>query len=102
MEEVVEMVLIFIVEEGATVFADLAAFGVALGFEDVSWLEENFAGVLIDLLEPVPQFLVPIRVVVQHIDRVLDLVYTPSVGEPFEKRPQFAGSPAESRILGES
>ena len=100
MEEVVEMVLIFVVEEGTATFTDIAAFGVALGFKDVSWLEENLASVLVDLLEPAPQSLIPVRVIVQHIDRVRDLVQTPPVGEPFEKRPQFACSQTESRILG--
>lgn len=48
----------------AALFADLAAFVVACWFENESWLKEDLAGVLIDLLEPAPQLLVLIRVIV--------------------------------------
>ena len=83
----------------AAVFADLATFCVALWFENVSWLEENLASVLVNLLEPVPQSLVPVRIIVQHIDRILDLVHTSVVGKPFEERPQFTSSLTKSGVL---
>ena len=83
----------------AALFADVAAFGIAPWFENESWLEEDLAGVLIDLLEPVPQLLVLIRVIVQHIDRALGVVHTFAVGEPFEKRPQLLDRLAEGGVL---
>lgn len=93
------MVLVFVIVEFAAVLADPATFSVALRFEDVSRLEEDFASVLVSLLEPVPQLLVPVRVVVQCIDRVLDLIHTLVIGEPFEQRPQLPSSLTEAGIL---
>jgi len=90
-EEVVEVVLIFVIVEMAAVFADLAGFVIARWFENESWLEEDLASVLVDLLEPVPQVLVLLRVVIQPIDRALGVVHAFAVGEPFEKRPQLPG-----------
>jgi len=98
-EKVVKVVLILIIVEMTTVFTDLVTFGITLWLENVSWLEQDLAGELVNLLEPVPQFLVPVGVFVQHIDRVFDLVGTPAVGEPLEKRPQLPGSLLECRIL---
>lgn len=100
MEEIIEMVLIFVVIEAAAIFADLPAFAVALWLENVSRVEKDLAGILVDLLEPVSQLLVPVRVVVQCINRVLDLVHARAIGEPFKKRLQFAGGLLESGILG--
>ena len=99
-EEVVKVVLIFIIVEMAAVFADIGAFFITLWFENISWLEEDLASVLVYLLKPVPQFLVPVRIAVQRIDRVLDLVHAPAIGEPFEKGPQLMGGLAEGGILG--
>ena len=75
----------------AALFADIAGFVVARRFENESWLEEDLTSVLVDLLEPVPQFLVLIGVIIQPIDRVLGVVHAFVVGEPFEKRPQLSG-----------
>ena len=93
------MVPIFVVIEATATFADLAAFGVAIWFENISWLEEDLTGVLINLLEPVPHFLVSVGVVVKRIDCVLNLVHVLAIGEPFEKRFQFAGGLLESGVL---
>ena len=101
-EEVVEVIPVFVIVETTTVFANLATIGVASWFENESWLEEDLACVLVDLLEPVPQPLVSVCVIVQHIDRILDLVHTLSVGKPFEKRPQLPGGLAKGGILGTS
>jgi hypothetical protein len=98
-KEVVEVAFVFFVVELAAPFANLVTFGIARWFENVSRLEEDLASVLVDLLEPVPQPLVPVRIIVQHIDRVLDLVHVPAVGEPFEKRPQLLGSLTKGGIL---
>ena len=98
-EKIVKVVPIFVIVETAAVFANLVTVGVALWFENVSWLEEDLASVLINLLEPAPQLLVPVRVVVQRIDRVLDLVHTPAVGESFEERPQLPSGLTKGGIL---
>lgn len=99
MEEIVEMILVLIVVEMAALFANLVALAIAQWFENKSWLEEDLASVLIDLLEPVPQFLVPVRVIVQYIDRVLGVAHTFSVGEPLEKRPQLPGGLTKCGVL---
>lgn len=99
-EEVIEMVLVFVIVEATAIFTYVSAFSIAIWFENVSWLEKDLASVLIDLLEPVPQLLVSVGVVVEHIDRILDLVHVPAIGEPFEKRPQFASGFIKSGILG--
>jgi hypothetical protein len=83
-EKVVKVVLVFIVIKATAILADLAAFSIALWLEHESWLKEDLAGVLINLLEPVPQLLVPVRVVVKRIDRILDQVHALAVSEPFE------------------
>ena len=101
-EEVVEVIPVFVIVETTTVFANLTTIGVARWFENESWLEEDLACVLVDLLEPVPQPLVSVCVIVQHIDRILNLVHTLSVGKPFEKRPQLPGGLAKGGILGTS
>ena len=93
------MVLVFVIIEMAAVFANLATFGVARRFENESWLEEDLASVLVNLLEPVPQLLVLVCVIVQYIGRVLDLVHTLVVGKPFEKRSQLPGGLTECGIL---
>jgi len=98
-EKIVKVVLIFVIVEMTAVFADLVTVGVALWFKNVSWLEEDLASVLVNLLEPVPQLLVPVRVVVQRIDRILDLVHTPAVGEPFEERSQLPSGQTKGGIL---
>ena len=94
------MVPVFVIVESTAIFADLAAFSVASWFENVSWLEEDLAGVSIDLLEPVPQSLISVGVVVEGIDRIFDVIHTHAVGEPFEKHPQFASGLSKSGILG--
>ena len=99
-EEVVKVILIFVIVEMTAVFADPGAFFITLWFENISWLEENLASVLVYLLEPVPQLLIPVRIIVQRIDRVLDLVHVPAIGEPLEKHPQLLGSLFEGGILG--
>ena len=63
-EEVVEVAPVLIVIEVTAVFADPTTFAITCRFENVSWLKENLAGVLIDLFEPVPQLLVPVRVLI--------------------------------------
>ena len=63
-EEVVEVAPVLIVIEVTAVFADPTTFAITCWFENVSWLKENLAGVLIDLFEPVPQLLVPVRVLI--------------------------------------
>lgn len=93
------MVPILVVIEATAVFTNLAALGITNRFENVPWLEEDLTSVLVDLFEPVSQFLVSVGVVVQRIDRILDLVHAPAIGKPFEKRPQFAGGLLKSRIL---
>ena len=75
----------------AAVFTNLAAFVVARWFENKSWLEKDLASVLVDLLEPVPQLLVLVRVIIQPIDRALGMVHAFVVCETFEERPQLPG-----------
>jgi hypothetical protein len=94
------MFLIFVIIEATAILADLATFGVAMWFENISRLEEDLAGVLVNLLEPVFEPLVSVGVVVERIDRILDLVHVPAIGEPFEKRFQFAGGLLKRGILG--
>ena len=99
-EEVIKMVPIFVIIEATAIFANLAALGVAIWFENISWLEEDLTGVLINLLEPVPQLLVSVGVVVKRIDGVLNLVHVLAIGEPFKKRFQLASGLLEGGILG--
>lgn len=48
MEEVVEVVFVFVVVEMTALFANLASFGIARWFENESWLEEDLTNILID------------------------------------------------------